>query len=159
MPRISAHFKRIRRRGYLGRDSCRPVITRYEVVPAAVFASRKFPVWTRTFPWLRAQSVRILARYRARPPSALRCEPDPVAVGMREILESEDWGGAKASSHALGKDVSGKPSSPISQDAALAHRRCTDRANPSASIPLSPRFSIEEPKDVRLIMVIRRWWN
>lgn len=60
---------------------------------------------------MRAQSVRILAPIPGKAAVGVEVpNKHPTAVGMREILESQDWHSHKAELPiALGKDVSGKP--------------------------------------------------
>ncbi|HMD61480.1 MAG TPA: DNA translocase FtsK 4TM domain-containing protein, partial [Opitutaceae bacterium] len=86
-----------------------PVITRYEVVPAAGVRVEKIAGLDKNIALgMRAQSVRILAPIPGK--AAVGVEvPNLHAtpVGMRELLESEDWVDAKAELPiALGRDVS-----------------------------------------------------
>ena len=89
--------------------------------------SRRSPAWTRTSPWACGPSP--CASSRPFPgKAAVGVEvpnQNPTPVGLREILESEDWVSAKAELPiALGKDVSGKPLDlRPGQDAPPADRR------------------------------------
>lgn len=96
----------------LGEIHIGPVITRYEVYPAPGVRVEKISSLDKNIALgMRAQSVRILAPVPGKGcvgievPNAV-----PAPVGIREILESEDWAKSKAEIPiALGRDVSGKP--------------------------------------------------
>ena len=89
-----------------------PVITRYEVYPAPGVRVEKISNLDKNIALgMRAQSVRILAPVPGKGCVGIEV-PNQVAmpVGIREILESEDWVKSKAVIPiALGRDVSGKP--------------------------------------------------
>lgn len=89
-----------------------PVITRYEVYPAPGVRVEKISNLDKNIALgMRAQSVRILAPVPGKGCVGIEVpNQDPTPVGIREILESEDWAKSKAEIPiALGKDVSGKP--------------------------------------------------
>src|ERR1035437_7014166 len=96
----------------LGEIHVGPVITRYEVVPAAGVRVEKIAGLDKNIALgMRAQSVRILAPIPGKAAVGVEVpNQHPMPVGMRELLESEDWADAKAELPiALGRDVSGKP--------------------------------------------------
>jgi len=77
-------------------------------------------------------------------------------VGLREILESEDWAGAKADLPiALGKDVSGKPL--VSDLAKMPHLLIAGATGSGKSVCINAIISSilyhASPRDVRLLMV------
>ena len=89
-----------------------PVITRYEVYPAPGVRVEKISSLDKNIALgMRAQSVRILAPVPGKGCVGIEVpNQNPTPVGIREILESEDWANSKAEIPiALGKDVSGKP--------------------------------------------------
>lgn len=89
-----------------------PVITRYEVYPAPGVRVEKISSLDKNIALgMRAQSVRILAPVPGKGCVGIEVpNKNPTPVGIREILESEDWANSKAEIPiALGKDVSGKP--------------------------------------------------
>ncbi len=89
-----------------------PVITRYEVYPAPGVRVEKISSLDKNIALgMRAQSVRILAPVPGKGCVGIEVpNQNPTPVGIREILESEDWAKSKAEIPiALGKDVSGKP--------------------------------------------------
>ena len=106
---------------------------------------------------MRAQSVRILAPIPGK--AAVGVEiPNriPTPVGMREILESEDWSAAKAEIPiALGKDVAGKPL--ISDLAKMPHLLIAGATGSGKSVCINSIIASivyrKSPKDLRLIMV------
>jgi S-DNA-T family DNA segregation ATPase FtsK/SpoIIIE len=106
---------------------------------------------------MRAQSVRILAPIPGK--AAVGVEvPNlhPTPVGMRELLESEDWASAKAELPiALGRDVSGKPL--ISDLAKMPHLLIAGATGSGKSVCINSIVTSllysKSPKDVRLIMV------
>ncbi|EDY84463.1 FtsK/SpoIIIE family, putative [Verrucomicrobiia bacterium DG1235] len=89
-----------------------PVITRYEVYPAPGVRVEKISNLDKNIALgMRAVSVRILAPVPGKGCVGIEV-PNQVSmpVGIREILESEDWVKSKAEIPiALGRDVSGKP--------------------------------------------------
>ena len=142
----------------LGEIHVGPVITRYEVVPAAGVRVEKISGLDKNIALgMRAQSVRILAPIPGK--AAVGVEvPNlvPTPVGMREILESEDWVGAKAELPiALGKDVSGK--SLISDLTKMPHLLIAGATGSGKSVCINSIVASilysKSPKDVRLIMV------
>jgi S-DNA-T family DNA segregation ATPase FtsK/SpoIIIE len=142
----------------LGEIHVGPVITRYEVVPAAGVRVEKIAGLDKNIALgMRAQSVRILAPIPGK--AAVGVEvPNLHAtpVGMREILESEDWAGAKADLPiALGKDVSGKPL--ISDLAKMPHLLIAGATGSGKSVCINSIVASilysKSPKDVRLLMV------
>jgi len=89
-----------------------PVITRYEVYPAPGVRVEKISNLDKNIALgMRAQSVRILAPVPGKGCVGIEVpNQNPTPVGIREILESEDWVKSKAEIPiALGRDVSGKP--------------------------------------------------
>ena len=142
----------------LGEIHVGPVITRYEVVPAAGVRVEKISGLDKNIALgMRAQSVRILAPIPGK--AAVGVEvPNKIStpVGMREILESEDWMGAKAELPiALGKDVSGK--SLISDLTKMPHLLIAGATGSGKSVCINSIVASilysKSPKDVRLIMV------
>ena len=142
----------------LGEIHVGPVITRYEVVPAAGVRVEKIASLDKNIALgMRAQSVRILAPIPGKAAVGVEVpNQHPTPVGMREILESEDWSSAKAELPiALGKDVSGKPL--ISDLTKMPHLLIAGATGSGKSVCInsivcSILFSAS-PKNVRLIMV------
>jgi DNA segregation ATPase FtsK/SpoIIIE, S-DNA-T family len=135
-----------------------PVITCYEVAPAPGVRVEKISGLDKNIALgMRAQSVRILAPIPGK--AAVGVEiPNriPTPVGMREILESEDWSSAKAEIPiALGKDVSGKPL--ISDLAKMPHLLIAGATGSGKSVCINSIIASivyrKSPKDLRLIMV------
>ena len=135
-----------------------PVITRYEVVPAPGVRVEKISGLDKNIALgMKAQSVRILAPIPGK--AAVGVEvPNQKAtpVGLREILESEDWAGAKAELPiALGKDVSGKPL--VSDLTKMPHLLIAGATGSGKSVCINAIIASvlysKSPKDVRLIMV------
>jgi S-DNA-T family DNA segregation ATPase FtsK/SpoIIIE len=142
----------------LGEIHVGPVITRYEVVPAAGVRVEKIAGLDKNIALgMRAQSVRILAPIPGKAAVGVEVpNQKPTPVGMRELLESEDWGGAKAELPiALGKDVSGKPL--ISDLAKMPHLLIAGATGSGKSVCINSIVASvlysKSPKDVRLIMV------
>jgi S-DNA-T family DNA segregation ATPase FtsK/SpoIIIE len=142
----------------LGEIHVGPVITRYEVVPAPGVRVEKIAGLDKNIALgMRAQSVRILAPIPGK--AAVGVEvPNlhPTPVGMRELLESEDWAGAKAELPiALGRDVSGKPL--VSDLAKMPHLMIAGATGSGKSVCINSIVTSilysKSPKDVRLIMV------
>ena len=142
----------------LGEIHVGPVITRYEVVPAAGVRVEKIAGLDKNIALgMRAQSVRILAPIPGKAAVGVEVpNQNPTPVGMREILESEDWSSAKAELPiALGKDVSGKPL--ISDLTKMPHLLIAGATGSGKSVCInsivcSILYSAS-PKNVRLIMV------
>jgi S-DNA-T family DNA segregation ATPase FtsK/SpoIIIE len=135
-----------------------PVITRYEVVPAPGVRVEKIAGLEKNIALgMRAQSVRILAPIPGK--AAVGVEvPNlrPTPVGMRELLESEDWVNAKAELPiALGRDVSGKPL--LSDLAKMPHLMIAGATGSGKSVCINSIVTSllysKSPKEVRLIMV------
>jgi S-DNA-T family DNA segregation ATPase FtsK/SpoIIIE len=142
----------------LGEIHVGPVITRYEVVPAPGVRVEKIAGLDKNIALgMRAQSVRILAPIPGK--AAVGVEvPNlhPTPVGMRELLESEDWASAKAELPiALGRDVSGKPL--ISDLAKMPHLMIAGATGSGKSVCINSIITSilysKSPKDVRMIMV------
>ena len=142
----------------LGEIHVGPVITRYEVVPAAGVRVEKIAGLDKNIALgMRAQSVRILAPIPGK--AAVGVEvPNlhPTPVGMRELLESEDWASAKAEIPiALGKDVSGAPL--ISDLAKMPHLLIAGATGSGKSVCINSIVASilysKSPKDLRFIMV------
>ncbi len=142
----------------LGEIHVGPVITRYEVVPAAGVRVEKIAGLDKNIALgMRAQSVRILAPIPGK--AAVGVEvPNQTAtpVGLREILESEDWVSAKAELPiALGKDVSGAPL--VSDLTKMPHLLIAGATGSGKSVCINAIIASilysKSPKDVRLLMV------
>ncbi len=142
----------------LGEIHVGPVITRYEVVPAAGVRVEKIAGLDKNIALgMRAQSVRILAPIPGKAAVGVEVpNQHPTPVGMREILESEDWAAAKADLPiALGKDVSGKPL--VSDLAKMPHLLIAGATGSGKSVCINSIVASilysKSPKDVRLLMV------
>jgi S-DNA-T family DNA segregation ATPase FtsK/SpoIIIE len=142
----------------LGEIHVGPVITRYEVVPAAGVRVEKIAGLDKNIALgMRAQSVRILAPIPGKAAVGVEVpNQHPTPVGMRELLESEDWAGAKAEIPiALGKDVSGVPL--ISDLAKMPHLLIAGATGSGKSVCINSIVASilysKSPKDLRLIMV------
>ena len=142
----------------LGEIHVGPVITRYEVVPAAGVRVEKISGLDKNIALgMRAQSVRILAPIPGKAAVGVEVPNQiPTPVGMREILESEDWANAKAELPiALGKDVSGKPL--VSDLTKMPHLLIAGATGSGKSVCINSIVASilysKSPKDVRLIMV------
>ena len=142
----------------LGEIHVGPVITRYELVPAPGVRVEKISGLDKNIALgMRAQSVRIMAPIPGK--AAVGVEvPNQKAtpVGLREILESEDWANAKADLPiALGKDVSGKPL--VSDLAKMPHLLIAGATGSGKSVCINAIISSilyhASPRDVRLLMV------
>jgi len=135
-----------------------PVITCYEVVPAPGVRVEKISGLDKNIALgMRAQSVRILAPIPGKAAVGIEVPNlHPTPVGMRELLESEDWGSARAELPiALGRDVSGKPL--ISDLAKMPHLMIAGATGSGKSVCINSIIASivysKSPKDVRLIMV------
>jgi S-DNA-T family DNA segregation ATPase FtsK/SpoIIIE len=142
----------------LGEIHVGPVITRYEVVPAPGVRVEKIAGLDKNIALgMRAQSVRILAPIPGKAAVGVEVPNQfPTPVGMREIIESEDWATAKAELPiALGKDVSGKPL--ISDLTKMPHLLIAGATGSGKSVCINSIVASilysKSPKDVRLIMV------
>ncbi|MCC6414956.1 MAG: DNA translocase FtsK 4TM domain-containing protein, partial [Opitutaceae bacterium] len=142
----------------LGEIHVGPVITRYEVVPAAGVRVEKISGLDKNIALgMRAQSVRILAPIPGKAAVGVEVpNQHPTPVGMREILESEPWANAKAELPiALGKDVSGKPL--ISDLTKMPHLLIAGATGSGKSVCINSIVASilysKSPQDVRLLMV------
>jgi S-DNA-T family DNA segregation ATPase FtsK/SpoIIIE len=135
-----------------------PVITCYEVVPAAGVRVEKISGLDKNIALgMKAQSVRILAPIPGKAAVGVEIpNRTPTAVGMREILESQDWRDVKAEIPiALGKDVSGRPL--ISDLTKMPHLLIAGATGSGKSVCINSIIASivyrKGPRDVRLIMV------
>ena len=142
----------------LGEIHVGPVITRYEVVPAAGVRVEKIAGLDKNIALgMRAQSVRILAPIPGKAAVGVEVpNQNSTPVGLREILESEDWVSAKAELPvALGKDVSGAPL--VSDLTKMPHLLIAGATGSGKSVCINAIIASilysKSPKDVRLIMV------
>lgn len=142
----------------LGEIHVGPVITRYEVAPAPGVRVEKISGLDKNIALgMRAQSVRILAPIPGKAAVGVEVpNQHPTPVGLREILESEDWVGSKAEIPiALGKDVSGKPL--ISDLTKMPHLLIAGATGSGKSVCINSIIGSivysKSPKDLRLIMV------
>jgi S-DNA-T family DNA segregation ATPase FtsK/SpoIIIE len=142
----------------LGEIHVGPVITRYELVPAAGVRVEKIAGLDKNIALgMRAQSVRILAPIPGKAAVGVEVpNQHPTPVGMREILESDDWTGARAELPiALGKDVSGRPL--ISDLTKMPHLLIAGATGSGKSVCINSIVASilysASPKNVRLIMV------
>uniref|UniRef100_UPI0039C9EC79 DNA translocase FtsK n=1 Tax=Horticoccus sp. 23ND18S-11 TaxID=3391832 RepID=UPI0039C9EC79 len=142
----------------LGEIHVGPVITRYEVVPAAGVRVEKIAGLDKNIALgMRAQSVRILAPIPGKAAVGVEVPNlNPTPVGMRELLESEDWSGMKSEIPiALGKDVSGKPL--VSDLSKMPHLLIAGATGSGKSVCINSIVASilysKSPKDLRLIMV------
>jgi S-DNA-T family DNA segregation ATPase FtsK/SpoIIIE len=142
----------------LGEIHVGPVITRYEVVPAAGVRVEKIAGLDKNIALgMRAQSVRILAPIPGKAAVGVEVpNQHPTPVGMREIIESEDWAGSKADLPiALGKDVSGKPL--VSDLTKMPHLLIAGATGSGKSVCINAIVASilysKSPKDIRLLMV------
>ncbi|HEX3730890.1 MAG TPA: DNA translocase FtsK 4TM domain-containing protein, partial [Opitutaceae bacterium] len=142
----------------LGEIHVGPVITRYEVVPAPGVRVEKISGLDKNIALgMRAQSVRILAPIPGKAAVGVEVpNQHPTPVGLREIIEAEDWSGSRAEIPiALGKDVSGKPL--ISDLTKMPHLLIAGATGSGKSVCINAIVASilysKSPKDVRLIMV------
>jgi len=142
----------------LGEIHVGPVITRYEVVPAPGVRVEKISGLDKNIALgMRAQSVRILAPIPGKAAVGVEVPNQrPTPVGMRELLESEDWSGTKAEIPiALGKDVSGAPL--VSDLAKMPHLLIAGATGSGKSVCINSIVASilysKSPKDLRMIMV------
>jgi S-DNA-T family DNA segregation ATPase FtsK/SpoIIIE len=142
----------------LGEIHVGPVITRYEVVPAAGVRVEKIAGLDKNIALgMRAQSVRILAPIPGKAAVGVEVPNQiPTPVGMRELIESEDWASMKAEIPiALGKDVSGKPL--VSDLSKMPHLLIAGATGSGKSVCINSIVASilysKSPKDLRLIMV------
>jgi S-DNA-T family DNA segregation ATPase FtsK/SpoIIIE len=142
----------------LGEIHVGPVITRYELIPAPGVRVEKIAGLDKNIALgMRAQSVRILAPIPGKAAVGVEVpNQHPTPVGMREIIESEDWAGAKSDIPiALGKDVSGKPL--VSDLSKMPHLLIAGATGSGKSVCINSIVASilysKSPKDLRLLMV------
>ncbi|MBC8040781.1 MAG: DNA translocase FtsK [Opitutaceae bacterium] len=144
----------------LGEIHAGPVITCYEVVPAAGVRVEKIAGLDKNIALgMRAQSVRILAPIPGKAAVGVEVpNQNSTPVGMRELLESEDWADAVARTElpiALGKDVSGKVL--ISDLTKMPHLLIAGATGSGKSVCINSIIASivyrKSPRDLRLIMV------
>lgn len=142
----------------LGEIHVGPVITCYEVIPAAGVRVEKISGLDKNIALgMRAQSVRILAPIPGKAAVGVEVpNQKSTPVGMREILESSAWNDEKRELPiALGKDVSGKPL--ISDLTKMPHLLIAGATGSGKSVCINSIVASilysKSPKDVRLIMV------
>ncbi len=142
----------------LGEIHVGPVITRYEVIPAPGVRVEKISGLDKNIALgMRAQSVRILAPIPGKAAVGVEVpNKHPTPVGMREILESQDWHSLKAELPiALGKDVSGKPL--VSDLAKMPHLLIAGATGSGKSVCINSIVASivysKTPDEVRMIMV------
>ena len=142
----------------LGEIHVGPVITRYEVAPAPGVRVEKISGLDKNIALgMRAQSVRILAPIPGKAAVGVEVpNQHPTPVGLREILESEDWVNSKAEIPiALGKDVSGKPL--ISDLTKMPHLLIAGATGSGKSVCINAIIGSilysKSPRDLRLLMV------
>ncbi len=142
----------------LGEIHVGPVITRYEVVPAAGVRVEKISGLDKNIALgMRAQSVRILAPIPGKAAVGVEVpNQHPTPVGMREILESEQWANTKAELPiVLGKDVSGKPL--ISDLTKMPHLLIAGATGSGKSVCINSIVASilysKSPNEVRMLMV------
>ena len=142
----------------LGQVHVGPVITCYEVVPAAGVRVEKISGLDKNIALgMRAQSVRILAPIPGKAAVGVEVpNQKSTQVGLREILESSTWNDEKRELPiALGKDVSGKPL--VSDLTKMPHLLIAGATGSGKSVCINSIVASivysKSPKDVRLIMV------
>ena len=142
----------------LGEIHVGPVITCYEVVPAAGVRVEKISGLDKNIALgMRAQSVRILAPIPGKAAVGVEVpNQKSTPVGLREILESSVWNDEKRELPiALGKDVSGKPL--VSDLTKMPHLLIAGATGSGKSVCINSIVASivysKSPKDVRLIMV------
>ena len=142
----------------LGEIHVGPVITCYEVIPAAGVRVEKISGLDKNIALgMRAQSVRILAPIPGKAAVGVEVpNKQPMTVRLREILESEEWSSTKPELPiALGKDASGKPL--ISDLTKMPHLLIAGATGSGKSICINAIIASilysKSPRDVRLIMV------
>ncbi len=135
-----------------------PVITCYEVVPAPGVRVEKIANLDKNIALhMEAQSVRILAPIPGKAAVGIEMPNKvPSPVGMRDILESEDWVNSKAEIPiALGKDVSGRPL--ISDLTRMPHLLIAGATGSGKSVCVNSIIASivfrKSPREVRLMMV------
>jgi S-DNA-T family DNA segregation ATPase FtsK/SpoIIIE len=142
----------------LGEIHTGPVITRYEIMPAPGVRVEKIASLDKNIALgMKAQSVRILAPVPGKGVVGVEVpNQKPTPVGMREILESADWGESKAELPiALGKDVSGAPI--VADLARMPHLLIAGATGSGKSVCVNSIVASlvyhAGPKKIRLLMV------
>jgi DNA segregation ATPase FtsK/SpoIIIE, S-DNA-T family len=142
----------------LGEVHIGPVITRYEIYPAPGVRVEKIASLDKNLALgLRAQSVRILAPVPGKGCVGVEVpNKKPTPVGIREILESEDWASAHAEIPlALGRDVGGKPV--IADLARMPHLLIAGATGSGKTVCINSIITsllyFASPDDLRFIMV------
>ena len=142
----------------LGEIHVGPVITCYEVVPAAGVRVEKISGLDKNIALgMRAQSVRILAPIPGKAAVGVEVpNQKSTPVGLREILESSIWNDEKRELPiALGKDVSGKPL--VSDLTKMPHLLIAGATGSGKTVCINSIVASivysKSPKDVRLIMI------
>lgn len=142
----------------LGEIHIGPVITRYEVFPAPGVRVEKIAGLDRNIALgMRAQSVRILAPVPGKGCVGVEVpNQKPTPVGIREILESEDWvhSGAEIPI-GLGRDVGGKPL--ISDLTRMPHLLIAGATGSGKTVCINSIITSllyhSAPEDLRFIMI------
>ena len=142
----------------LGEIHIGPVITRYEIYPAPGVRVEKIASLDKNIALgLRAQSVRILAPVPGKGCVGVEVPNKiPTPVGIREILESQDWADAKAEIPlALGRDVGGRPV--IADLARMPHLLIAGATGSGKTVCINSIITsllyFASPDDLRFIMV------
>ena len=142
----------------LGEIHTGPVITRYEILPAPGVRVEKIASLDKNIALgMKAQSVRILAPVPGKGVVGVEVPNlHPTPVGLREILESADWGETKAELPiALGKDVSG--AAIVADLARMPHLLIAGATGSGKSVCVNSIVASlvyhAGPKKVRLLMV------
>jgi len=142
----------------LGEIHIGPVITRYEIFPAPGVRVEKIASLDKNIALgLRAQSVRILAPVPGKGCVGVEVpNKQPTPVGIREILESQDWADAKAEIPlALGRDVGGRPV--IADLARMPHLLIAGATGSGKTVCINSIITsllyFASPDDLRFIMV------
>ncbi|MBL4575027.1 MAG: DNA translocase FtsK [Opitutaceae bacterium] len=144
----------------LGEIHIGPVITRYEIFPAPGVRVEKISSLDKNIALgMRAQSVRILAPVPGKGCVGVEVpNNNPNAVGIREILESEDWAQASAKLEipiALGRDVGGKPI--ISDLTRMPHLLIAGATGAGKTVCINSIITSllyhSSPEDLRFIMI------
>jgi len=142
----------------LGEIHIGPVITRYEVFPAPGVRVEKIAGLDKNIALgMRAQSVRILAPVPGKGCVGVEVpNRQPAPVGIREILESEDWVHAGAEIPiGLGRDVGGKPL--ISDLTRMPHLLIAGATGSGKTVCINSIITSllyhSTPEDLRFIMI------
>jgi S-DNA-T family DNA segregation ATPase FtsK/SpoIIIE len=142
----------------LGEIHIGPVITRYEVYPAPGVRVEKIAGLDKNIALgMRAQSVRILAPVPGKGCVGVEVpNVKPAPVGIREILESEDWvhSGAEIPI-GLGRDVGGKPL--VSDLTRMPHLLIAGATGSGKTVCINSIITSllyhSSPEDLRFIMI------